>query len=162
MAGKDIIMLRQEELRRLHVIHKVLQGELTYSMAVELASLGERQIRRIVRRIQQEGDEGIRHKSRGRESNRKTPLKLKERIIGLYRQKYQGFGPTLTAEKLFEMDGIQLSKETVRTFLMESGDWQKGRKRRKYRQWRQRKEHRGEMVQVDGAHHDWFGGGGAG
>jgi transposase len=156
MAGKDIIMLRQEELRRLHVIHKVLQGELTYSMAVELASLGERQIRRIVRRIQQEGDEGIRHKSRGRESNRKTPLKLKERIIGLYRQKYQGFGPTLTAEKLFEMDGIQLSKETVRTFLMESGDWQKGRKRRKYRQWRQRKEHRGEMVQMDGSHHDWF------
>jgi hypothetical protein len=156
MAGKDIIMLRQKELRRLHVIHKVLQGELSYSTAVELASLSERQIRRIVRRIQQEGDEGIRHKSRGRESNRKTSLKLKERIIGLYRQKYQGFGPTLTAEKLFEMEGIQVSKETVRTFLMESGDWQKGRKRRKYRQWRQRKEHRGEMVQMDGSHHDWF------
>jgi transposase-like protein len=156
MAGKDIIMLRQKELRRLHVIHKVLQGELRYSTAVELATLSERQLRRIVRRIEQEGDEGIRHKSRGRASNRKTPLKVKERIIGLYRQKYQGFGPTLTAEKLTEIEGIQVSKETVRTFLMESGDWQKGRKRRKYRQWRQRKEHRGELVQMDGSHHDWL------
>src|SRR4030043_2321148 len=39
---------------------------------------------------------------------------------------------------------------------MESGDWQEGRKRRKYRQWRQRKHHLGEMVQMDGSHHDWF------
>ncbi|MCG2722610.1 MAG: ISNCY family transposase [Thermodesulfovibrionales bacterium] len=156
MAREDIIILRQKELRRLHVIHKVLQGELRYSTAAELASLSERQIRRILRRIQQEGDEGIRHKSRGRQSNRKIPLKLKDRIIGLYREKYQGFGPTLTAEKLFEMDGIPVSKETIRTFLIESGDWQKGRKHRKHRQWRQRKEHRGEMVQMDGSHHDWF------
>jgi transposase len=156
MAGEDIIMLRQKELRRLHVIHKVLQGELRYSTAGELTSLSERQVRRIVRRVQQEGDEGIRHKSRGRQSNRKIPQKHKERIIGLYRQKYQGFGPTLTAEKLFELEGIPVSKETVRTFLIESGDWQKGRKRRKHRQWRQRKEHRGEMLQMDGSHHDWF------
>lgn len=156
MAREDIIMLRQKELRRLHVIHKVLQGELRNSTAAELASLSERQIRRIVRRIEQEGDEGIRHKSRGRQSNRKIPLKVKDRIIGLYREKYQGFGPTLTAEKLFELDGIPVSKETVRTFLIESGDWQKGRKRRTHRQWRQRKEHRGDMVQVDGSHHDWF------
>ena len=156
MAREDMIMLRQKELRRLHVIHKVLQGELRYSTAAELASLSERQIRRIVRRIQQEGDEGIRHKSRGRQSNRKMPLKLKDKIIGLYREKYQGFGPTLAAEKLFELDGIPVSKETVRTFLIESGDWQKGRKRRKHRQWRQRKEHRGEMLQMDGSHHDWF------
>ena len=156
MAGEDIIMLRHRELKRLHVIHKVIQGELTQVEAVGLISLSERQIRRIVRRIELEGDEGIRHKSRGQQSNRKTPEKLSERIVTLYRQKYEGFGPTLAAEKLLEIDGIDISKETVRTLLIDSGDWQKGRKHRKHRQWRQRKEHRGEMVQMDGSHHDWF------
>jgi transposase len=156
MAGRDMIMLRQRELMRLHVIHKVLQGELRQTAAAELTSLSERQIRRIVKRIQEEGDKGIGHRSRGRQSVRKTPKKLRERIIELYRQRYQGFGPTLTAEKLCEMEGIQVSKETVRTVLIESGDWQVGRKRRRHRQWRKRKEHRGEMVQVDGSHHDWF------
>jgi transposase len=156
MAGKDIIVLRQKELKRLHVIHKILQGEMTLSRAAELICLSERQIRRIVCRIEAEGDEGIGHKGRGRHSNRKTPAKLKERIIELYREKYAGFGPTFTSEKLLELDGIKVSKETVRNFLLEFGEWQKGRKRRKYRQWRQRKEHKGELVQMDGSHHDWF------
>ena len=156
MAGQDIIMLRQRELKRLHVIHKVLEGQLTQSKAAELTSLSERQMRRIVRRIQEEGDEGIRHKSRGRQSSRRTSEKLRERIVELYRQKYRGFGPTLTAEKLCEAEGIEVSREAVRTLLIGTGDWQTRRKRRKHRQWRQRKEHRGEMVQMDGSHHDWF------
>ena len=156
MAGEDTIMLRQKELKRLHVIHKVIQGDLTQVEATELIFLSERQIRRIVRRIQREGDEGIRHKSRGRQSSRKTSKQLGERIVGLYRRKYQGFGPTLTSEKLLEIEGIEVSKETVRTLLMESGDWQRSRKRRQHRQWRQRKERRGEMLQMDGSHHDWF------
>jgi transposase len=156
MAERDIVMLRQKELRRLHVIHKVLEGELTQVEASELTSLSERQIRRIVKRIEQEGDEGIRHRSRGRESSRKMPKTQRARLIKLYRQKYQGFGPTLAAEKLLEIEGIRASKETVRVLLRESGDWQPSRKKRRHRRWRQRKEHRGEMVQMDGSHHDWF------
>jgi hypothetical protein len=156
MAGKDIIMIRQRELRRLHIIHKVLEGEITQRKAAELTLLSERQIRRIVKRIREEGDGSIRHRNRGRESNRKTPKGLKERMLKLYQQKYRGFGPTLTAEKLTELDNIQISKETVRTWLIESGDWQKKLKRKKHRQWRQRKHCRGEMVQMDGSQHDWF------
>lgn len=156
MAGKDIIMVRQKELKRLHIIHKVLEGEIPQQKAAEITSLSERQIRRIVKRIQQEGDGGIGHRSRGKESNRKKSQKMKERIIRLYRQKYMGFGPTLTVEKMSEMEGITLSKETMRTWLMESGDWQKSRNRKQHRQWRERKEYCGEMVQMDGSHHDWL------
>jgi transposase len=156
MAGKDIIMVRQRDIKRLHVIHKIIEGELTQVQAAQIISLSERQVRRIVKLIREEGDGAIQHGSRGRRPNNKLPQKLAERFVELYRQKYRGFGPTLTAEKLFEIDGIKISKETVRTLLIESGDWQKGRKRREHRQWRQRKEHRGEMVQIDGSHHDWF------
>ena len=156
MAGKDIIIMRQKELKRLHVINKVMEGELTQVEAAEILSLSERQIGRIVKRIKEEGDKGIQHRSRGRESSRRLPKKLKDRVVRLYLEKYKGFGPTFTAEKLYEIDAIDLSKETIRTWLIEAGQWQKGRKPRTHRQWRERKSHCGEMVQMDGSHHDWF------
>ena len=156
MAGKDIIMVRQKELKRLHVIRKVIEGALTQIEASELVGLSERQIRRIVKRIKEEGDGGIRHRSRGRQSNRRLPKKLKDRVVELYRQRYKGFGPTLTAEKLSEIDAIDISDETVRNWLIEEGEWKKGHKRKAYRQWRERKAHFGEMLQMDGSHHDWF------
>ncbi len=156
MAGEDIVMLRQRELKRLQVIRKVMEGALTQRDAAGLISLSERQIRRIVRRIREEGDAGIRHKARGRPSNRKLSRKLKDRIVRLYRTTYPDFGPTLFTEKLEERNGIRISRETVRTWLMQEGEWKKHRRRTAHRLWRQRKEHYGEMLQMDGSHHDWF------
>ena len=156
MAGRDIIAMSQKELKRLHVIHKVMEGSLTQVRAAEIISLSERQIRRMVKRIGAEGDKGIQHRSRGRESNRRAPKKLVARVVQLYQGKYQGFGPTLMAEKLREREGIEASKESVRRWLMESGQWQKGRKVRTHRQWRERKSCVGEMLQLDGSHHEWF------
>jgi len=156
MAGKDIIMVRQKELKRLHVIHKVIEGSLTEKEAARLLSLSERQVRRIVKRIGEEGDRGIVHKSRGRPSNRHLPSTLKERVIHLYRTTYTGFGPTFFVEKLTEAEGITVSDETARTWLMEEGEWKKHRKQKARHQWRERKHHYGEMIQLDGSHHDWF------
>ena len=156
MAREDIIMVRQKELKRLHVIHKVIEGKLTKGEAALFTSLGPRQIRRIVKRIQEEGDEGIRHRSRGRPSNRRLPHSLKDRIISLYKTTYAGFGPTLFTEKLEEIEGITLSDETARSWLIQEGEWTRHRKHKIHRQRRQRKEHYGEMIQIDGSHHDWF------
>lgn len=158
MAERDILTMSQKELKRLHVIHKVIEGSLTQVQAAEIISLSERQIRRIVKRIEAEGDKGIQHRSRGKGSNRKAPKKLVERVRHLYQERYQGFGPTLTAEKLSEVEGIEVSKESVRTWLMESGQWQKRRKVGTHRHWRERKSCFGEMLQLDGSHHDWFDG----
>ena len=156
MAEKDIIMVRQRDLRRLHVIQKVLEGTMTQKEAAALISLSERQIRRIVKRIRQEGDGGIVHKSRGTPSNRKLPRSLKDRIVHLYKTTYADFGPTLFAEKLEEREGVALSRETVRTWLKEEALWKTHRRRKQHRQWRERKDRYGEMVQMDGSHHDWF------
>jgi alkylated DNA nucleotide flippase Atl1 len=79
MAGKDIIIMRQKELKRLHVIHKVMEGKLTQGEAAEIVLLSERQIGRVVKRIREEGDNGIQHRSRGKESGRRLPKKLKDR-----------------------------------------------------------------------------------
>ena len=156
-----MIMASQEELKRLHVIRKVEEKVIKQVEAGEILCLSLRQVGRIVKRVKAEGAGGVIHRSRGRSSNRAFADEVKVRALELYREKYAGFGPTLAAEKLLERDGMELSKETLRGWLMESGDWKKRRKRRGHRQWRERKGHLGEMVQMDGSHHDWFEGRGA-
>lgn len=156
MAGKDIIMLSRREVNRLHIVKKAIEKEIKQREAAEILLLTERQIRRLIKRIREEGDAGIAHKSRGKESNRKIPKKIKSKVIDLYRERYRGFGPTLASEKLEELDGIRVNDETLRKWLIEAGDWKKVRKARGHRQWRERKQHFGEMIQIDGSHHDWF------
>jgi transposase len=156
MAGKDIIAMTQEELKRLHVIRKALGKSITQIEAAGIIDVCLRQVQRIVRRVRAEGDEGIIHKSRGRTSNRALPDKLKDKALRLYKEKYPDFGPTLASEKLFEIDKIKLNDETLRLWLVEAGIPYKKRKKRPHREWRQRKACFGEMIQMDGSHHDWF------
>jgi len=151
-----MIMASQEELRRLHVIRKVLERVIKQVRAAEVLSLSCRQIRRLAKRVKGEGDGGIVHRSRGKPSNRRIDDQVKARAIKLYQERYKGFGPTLAAEKLLEGQRMQVSDETLRGWLIESGDWKRSRKRRGHRQWRERKEHCGEMVQMDGSHHAWL------
>jgi transposase-like protein len=77
-------------------------------------------------------------------------------VLKLYAQRYGDFGPTLAAEKLAERHGITLSDETLRRWLRERGIDHFTRRKRPHRAWRPRKAHVGELVQLDGSHHDWF------
>ncbi|MBP1731545.1 MAG: integrase core domain protein [Deltaproteobacteria bacterium] len=156
MAREDMIMMSKKELQRLHVIEKVVEGCIRQTEAAGILSLSDRHIRRIVRRIRQEGHQGIVHKSRGKPSNHRVAETFRETVIRLYRTQYPDFGPTLASEKLRERDGIAVNDETLRLWLIHSGDWKKARKKRKHHAWRERKSHYGQMLQMDGSHHDWF------
>jgi len=81
---------------------------------------------------------------------------LREIVLALYREQYWDFGPTLAAEKLVERDGYEVDHETLRRWLLAAGLWKRQRKRPKHREWRERKAHFGELVQMDGSHHKWF------
>ncbi len=156
MAGKDIIMATQDELRALHVIRKAIDKVITQKDAAETIDLSERQIQRKVKRIREEGDKGIIHRSRGKPSNRTTPDKIRSKVLTLFKDKYPDFGPTLASEKLFERDKIKVNDETLRLWLIEEDIPYKKRKKRPHRNWRERKECYGQMVQMDGSEHDWF------
>ena len=156
MTEKDIIKMSLKELKRLKLIHRSMDGQITQKTAASMAGLSERQIRRIVKAVREEGDAGVVHRNRGRASNKRIPKKIRKKVLRLYKKKYLGFGPTLASEKIEEMDGIKLSKETLRTWLMQADLWKQKRKRSGHRQWRPRKECMGEMVQMDGSHHDWL------
>ncbi len=96
------------------------------------------------------------HRSRGRTSNRARPPEFREAVLARYRERYEGFGPVLATEKLAE-DGYEVGRETLRGWLLEEGLWHPRRKGVKHRQRRERRAHFGELVQMDGSHHEWFG-----
>jgi len=156
MTGKDIIEMSMKELKRLKVIQEAIEGQITQKAASAMIGLSERQVRRLVRSVRQEGERGVVHRSRGRPSNRRMPGKIKNKALQQYRKKYGDFGPTLATEKLMELDGIKVSAETLRQWLLEVGLWQKRRKRSLHRRWRPRKDCFGQMVQMDGSHHAWL------
>jgi transposase len=156
MTEKDMIAMSQEDLRRLAVIHKAIDKRVTQVEAAGILDLSDRQIRRIITRVQEDGDKGIIHQSRGQPSHNAIDLKIKKRAINLCGGTYEGFGPTLASEKLFERDKIEISRETLRQWLKHEKLPYRDRKKRPHRQWRERKHHYGQMVQMDGSHHDWF------
>lgn len=153
---EDIIVMSARELKRLHVICKVLERRLTRAKAAEILRLSTRQIKRLVKRVRGAGDKGIIHGLRGKRSNRKLPDDLKQKVIDLYKKKYPDFGIIFANEKLREMDAIEISNQTLRNWLIETGLWQKTRKVKTHRQWRERKAYFGEMVQMDGSQHAWL------
>jgi len=155
--AKDILMIKARELKRLQVIQKVIQREINQQQAAGYLDLSDRQVRRIVKRIREEGDEGIIHRLRNRPSCHRIGQEIRRKIMNIYRRTYEGFGPTLASEKMRERDKIKVCDETLRLWLIEEGVWQVRRQRRKKsRSWRERKGHLGEMVQMDGSHHDWL------
>ncbi len=126
MAKNKTIEISRKELKRLFIIQKVLDGSMNQEEASSLLSLSTRQIRRLMKRIMTQGDEGILHRSRGRPSNHRYPEEMRERAVSIYREKYNGLGPTSAARKLAELDNIRIHNETLRKWLIESGDWNKG------------------------------------
>ncbi len=156
MAEGGIITMRQEELRRLHIAQKVLDKKLKQIEAADKLNLSYRQTKRIIKRIRKEGNKGIVHRLRGQPSQRKIPDKLHNKVISIFKDKYRDFGPSLASEMLFENEKIILSDETLRNWLLDEGLWQRRRKRKKNRRWREPKHFYGEMLQWDGSEHDWF------
>ena len=155
--NKDIFMMNRQEIQRYQIIRKVLDREVNQQEASEVLKLSDRQVRRIVKRVRTEGESGIVHRLRGQKGNRGIKEFLKQKILKIYRACYEDFGPTLASEKLLERDGLKVNDETLRLWLIKEAFWQaKPRRVRKSLSWRERKHHLGEMVQLDGSHHDWL------
>jgi len=145
-----------KELKRLPVIHNVINGQITQLEAGNILDLSDRQVRRLTKEVKEKGDIALAHESRGRLSHAAKPLEIKNKALGLCRSKYKGFGPTFAAEKLFEIDRLNIHQETLRLWFIEAGIEYKKRRAPKHRSWRPRKECFGQMLQIDGSHHPWF------
>ena len=149
-------MLSLKERRRLEVLSGVRDGKVSVAEAARRLGVSERQAWRLKRRYALSGDAGLMHRLRGRASNRKTDDAARSAILGLYRAKYAGFGPTLACEYLAAEDGHEVSPDALGRWLAAEGLFEKRRKRGKHRLRRPRRQCCGELVQMDGSWHDWL------
>jgi molybdenum-dependent DNA-binding transcriptional regulator ModE len=153
---EDLLRMKPREIKRLHLIHQALDRKISQKQAAQVAGLSPRQMRRLMKRVEAEGDRGIVHRRRGKPSNRRIAAKTKQKVLALFEKHYADYGPTLASEKLQERHRIQIHPETLRLWLGQARLPYKQRKARPHRQWRPRRSCFGEMVQLDGSHHDWL------
>lgn len=153
----ELVSMSRKEIDRLDVIRRVLERRLTQVKAAQLLGLGPRQVGRLCASYGRHGPLGLVSRQRGKASNRRLPEALQARALGLVRERYADFGPTLAGEKLRELHGVDVARETLRKWMATAGIWLTRDKRRaKAHQPRHRRSCLGELVQIDGSPHAWF------
>lgn len=152
------LLMSRKELHRKSVLELVAADRISLVEASRRLTLSYRQTLRVYGRFVEEGDAGLVHRRRGQPSNRAYSASFRNKVLRRYRARYKDHdvGPSLAAEKLSE-EGMVVDHETLRRWLLEAGDWKKRRKGKTHRSRRARKTHFGELVQMDGSHHRWFG-----
>lgn len=158
----DYLTMSMQERERLVVVREIVERKLCQKAASERLGIGVRQIKRLVQRWRAEGDSGLVSRQRGRASNNRLGSGTMAEVERLLQEQYTDFGPTLAAEKMFECNGLKVSRETVRKVQMRL-KLHKAKTRRAARvfQSRERRPRFGELIQIDGSPHDWFEGRGS-
>jgi hypothetical protein len=150
----DRISMSQPERDVLKILQRIHTGGLTQIEAARLLRLSSRQVRRLQRRLADEGDQAVVHRLRGEPSNHRIDPALRRKVLAAYRRDYPDFGPTFASEKLAEQ-GLVVSPETLRQWLLAEGLWHRQRRHDPHRQRRPRRSCFGELVQMDTSIHDW-------
>jgi Helix-turn-helix domain len=152
---EDRIAMSQRERDVLKVIQGVVDGKRSQAEAAVLLRLSSRQVRRLQRKLESQGDGALVHGLRGKPSNHRCDTVFRTKVLRAYRRRYSDFGPTFACEKLAE-ENLIVSAETLRSWLLAEGLWQRQRRRDTHRQRRPRRACFGELVQMDTSLHDWL------
>lgn len=150
------LTMSNREIDKLKVIQNTIDGKLTWPQAAETLSLSERQIGRLCARVREEGNSGVIHGLKGLPSNNKLPQALLDEAIGLVKQHFYDFGPTLANEHLLDDYDICVSTNTLRKAMISAEVYKPKTHKPKHREWRERRACVGMLVQLDGSEHDWF------
>ena len=139
-------------------LKKAKKRLITQRQAAEELELSVRQVQRLLEGLKQRGDKAIVHGLRGQPSNRRIAERIEQEAVKILSAPvYAGFGPTLAAEYLEKKHGIEVSKETVRRWMMGAKLWCGKRAQVKaVHTWRPRRSRLGELVQWDTSEHDWL------
>ncbi|MDD1780681.1 ISNCY family transposase [Enterovibrio sp. ZSDZ35] len=145
------------ELDRLAIVRDASEKRLRRQDAAEMLSLSYRQLQRLITAYRQHGPSALAHGNRGKPSSNRIDDNVRVRALSLIRRLYPDFGPSLAHEKLLEKHQLSVSLETLRQWMISDGLWVPHAQRQpRVYQPRQRRDCLGELVQIDGSHHDWF------
>ena len=151
-----LIAMSERDLQWIELLSKVVDGGMTIVSAARILGLSERQVRRLLERIRTNGAASIWHKAIGRPSNNRICDGVRDYAVAIVRERYADFGPTLAAEKLAELDGLTVSRETLRQWTTEAGIWLSRKQRRTFHQPRCGVRPMVNWSTPPGPHHWWL------
>lgn len=153
----ELLTMSKTELSRLAIMKQVEEKRLGQKEAAEMLGISERHVRRLLQAYREAGARGLVSRRRGQPSNHQLKPEIKQKAIDLLHSRYTDFGPTLAQEKLSEIHGLKISRESVRHLMIAEELWKPRKvKRQTVHQMRPRRACRGELVQIDGSPHAWF------
>ena len=153
------ITLSQKQLKTFKVIHSFIAKSISRQQAAELLSLSPRQITRLKKGILASGAESLIHKNTGRKPAHAVSEETKEKVLSIYSQpEFFGVNFLHFKEILFEDYEISLSYTSLSSILKNSGMESPMKKKIRHRTHRRkRKEHPGQLIQIDATPFEWFG-----
>lgn len=152
-----MVTLSQQQLQRVKVIDKVVDGHLTIGKAAELLNLSPRQVIRLKQRHTSDNADWVYHRNRGKTPANRTPDAIQQQIIALAKGKYAGFNDSHLHDKIVAKENLRLSRPTLQRLLRRAGCASPQKRRApRYRSRRQRREQEGMMLQTDGSCHAWL------
>src|SRR5947209_4508643 len=91
---------RERAMTREAVLRKAIRGEITWIQAAEILRLTARQVRRLRKRFEQSGEQGLIDRRLGKKNSRRVSDEWRKKIQDLYREKYSDFSGIHFFEKL--------------------------------------------------------------
>ena len=154
----DTIKLTVLQQEKYDVIRSCIDKDITNKEAGIRLGLHVRQIQNLKRLVNDNGKEGVIHGLHGTSAHNRTKESITKKVITFLKEKqHRDFGPTFAQEKL-EKAGVTINTETLRLLMIKENLWKEKKRRGPsiIREWRERREYYGELIQFDGSYHDWF------
>jgi hypothetical protein len=107
------VEMSERELRRAEVLASVVAGRMTMTAAAALMGVTRRQAHRLARVFESDGAAGLRHRARGRPSNRLLGPHVRQMAIAYVAERYRDLGPTFAAGRIVGEHDQRASLTTV-------------------------------------------------
>lgn len=154
----ETIPLTEGEQYRYDIIHSCIEKDITNNEASRRLGVTVRQIQKLKQKVVVKGRQGVRHSLSGMIAHNATKDTVVTQVkIFLKQKNHRDFGPTFAKEKLAK-HGVVLSTETIRSIMTKQNLWIPHKRKGPsiHREWRERMDCFGALVQFDGSYHDWL------
>ena len=150
--------MSRKEAPRAGLVKAALAGRITNAQGAQALGVSLRQFRRLKARYREAGVRGLVHRLRGRPAARAVDVERRDRVLELVHTTYRDLNDCHATEKLCEVEGLVVSRSTVRRLRRGFGLAPKRRRRpAQHRTRRPRRASRGALVLIDGSAFDWLG-----
>jgi transposase len=157
METWEALTMSRKEVVRPGLLKALVAGQLTNGQVAAALRLSVRQVQRLKGRFRAGGAAGLVHRTRGQPSRRRLAPAVRQRVAALLRTVYAGLNDCHLTEKLQEVEGLRLCRESVRRIRVALGcPTKQPRRPPRHRRRRPPAARPGSLVLLDGSPARWL------